>query len=70
MKKITLFVFIIGAYNFIFAQDIVNLTTTQTISDALSSYSGTGDNVVLIVPAGYTNPQGTTLTDLTTYSWI
>jgi len=44
------------------AQDVVNLTTTDNIVTVLSAQ--TGSNIVLVVPSGYTNPQGINSIDL------
>ena len=39
------------------SQDVINLSTTDKIDEVLTAY--TGNNVVLVIPSGYTNPQGT-----------
>ena len=45
------------------AQDVINLGTTDNIATVLSNQTGT--NIVLVVPTGYTNPQGINAIDLT-----
>lgn len=39
------------------SQDVINLSTTDKIDEVLTAY--TGNNVVLVIPSGYTNPQET-----------
>jgi len=56
--KILLFSLLLSFNSLIQAQDIITLGAADPIGTALSAY--TGNNVVLIIPAGYTNPQGTT----------
>lgn len=51
----------IGAVN---AQDVITLGTSDNIATTLSTY--TGSNLVLVIPSGYTNPQGTTAITLPT----
>jgi len=74
MKKtllLTVMAFI--AVTSIIAQDIINLGVNDDIKVKLAAY--TGSNVVLVIPAGYTNPQSipsSTVTGtppVTTYSW-
>jgi len=74
MKKtllLTVMAFI--AVSSIIAQDIINLGVNDDIKVKLAGY--TGSNVVLVIPAGYTNPQSvpsSTVTGtppVTTYSW-
>ena len=74
MKKtllLTVMAFI--AVSSIIAQDIINLGVNDDIKVKLAAY--TGSNVVLVIPAGYTNPQSipsSTVTGtppVTTYSW-
>lgn len=69
MKKNLLFSIILAILvlnvNLLKAQDVINLSTTDNIGDILGSYAG--NNVVLIVPSGYTNPAtGGTITLLST----
>lgn len=57
-------------FSFINAQDVINLSTTDNIKTILSAY--TGNNVVLVIPAGYTNPQSDAVASTTTpvtYTW-
>jgi hypothetical protein len=57
-------------FSFVNAQDVINLSTTDNIKTILSAYTGT--NVVLVIPAGYTNPQSNAIASTTTpvtYSW-
>ena len=55
------------------AQDVINLGVNDDIKTTLAAYTGT--NLVLVIPAGYSNPQsvptGTTTgtPPVTTYSW-
>jgi hypothetical protein len=52
------------------AQDIIKLGVTDDIKVTLAAY--TGNNVVLVIPEGYTNPQSTPVASTTTpitYSW-
>lgn len=42
----------------LYAQDVITLGTTDNIATILSTY--TGSNLVLVIPSGYTNPQGST----------
>lgn len=53
MKKFTLFFLLLFSIA-VYSQDVINLGVNDKISDALSSYSGS--NVILVIPAGYTNP--------------
>jgi len=60
MKKLLLFAAIVSSLwtSNANAQDVINLGVSDNIATTLASY--TGSNVVLVIPAGYTNPQGTT----------
>lgn len=42
----------------LYSQDVINLGTSDNIATTLASY--TGSNLVLVIPSGYTNPQGST----------
>jgi hypothetical protein len=66
MKKFySLFlVLCISCIGTIYAQDVITLGTTDNIATILSSY--TGSNLVLVIPSGYTNPQGSTAIALPT----
>ena len=58
------------AFASIKAQDIINLGVNDDIKVTLAAY--TGSNVVLVIPAGYTNPQSVptaTVGTTTTYAW-
>ena len=71
MKKTLLF-FVLAfiAISSVRAQDIINLGVNDDIKVKLAAY--TGSNVVLVIPAGYTNPQSVptaTVGTTTTYSW-
>jgi len=75
MKKTLLFTAI--AFMTVFAtkaQNVINLGVNDDIKTTLAAYTGT--NVVLVIPAGYTNPQSvptsttsTATPPVTTYSW-
>ena len=71
MKKTLLFIAIaLMAISAIKAQDIINLGVNDDIKAKLTAYSGS--NVVLVIPAGYTNPQSAPVASTTTpvtYSW-
>lgn len=54
----------------LFAQDVITLTSTDKITDVLSAYTGSANEITIVVPADYTNPQGTTLTDLTSKTYL
>ncbi|MDP4270884.1 MAG: T9SS type A sorting domain-containing protein [Bacteroidota bacterium] len=62
MKTKTLLTLALSAFSFFFAakasaQDVVTLNTTDSIGVATWTY--TGNNIVVVIPSGYTNPQGT-----------
>ena len=42
----------------LYSQDVINLGISDNIATTLSTY--TGSNLVLVIPSGYTNPQGST----------
>jgi hypothetical protein len=61
MKKTLLFIaiaLITLSGSFVKAQDVFNLSTTDSIITHLRTYSGS--NIVLVIPQGYTNPLGAT----------
>ena len=66
MKKFYFFIMVLclTSINVLYSQDVINLGTTDNIATTLSTY--TGSNVVLVIPSGYTNPQGTTAIALPT----
>lgn len=65
-----LFAMLCLSLNVLIAGDVINLGVSDKISDALGGYTGSGTDVTIVVPAGYTSPQGTTATDLSTVLWI
>jgi len=68
MKKLLLFAAIVGSLwtSNANAQDIINLLTTESVGTVLAAYTGTGDNVTVVIPAGYTSVEytGTTPTNI------
>jgi len=73
MKKTLLFLaFACIAISGVRAQNIINLGVNDDIKVTLAGLSGTNINVVLVIPAGYTNPQSVSVASTTTpvtYSW-
>ncbi len=71
MKKTLLFIAIASMAIFTTkAQDVIKLGINDDIKTILTAYTGT--NVVLVIPAGYTNPQNVPVASTTTpitYSW-
>jgi len=64
MRKFSLLAFIAIASSFwtsktLAAQDIINLGTNDNIATTLTAHVSSTD-LVLVIPSGYTNPQGTT----------
>jgi len=61
MKKFYSFIFVLCliSSNSLFAADVITLTTTDAINTVLTAYSGTGDDVTVVIPAGYTSPEFT-----------
>ena len=61
MKKFYFFIVVLclTSMNCLYAADVLTLTTTESIGAKLAAYTGTGDDVTIVVPAGYTSVEFT-----------
>lgn len=73
MKKlITAFMLslIVSGTQLLVAQDVINLGVNDSIGHALKNYAGSASSITVVIPTGYTSPEGTKSTpskvDLTT----
>jgi hypothetical protein len=61
MKKFYFFIMVLclTSLNCLYAADVLTLATTESIGAKLAAYTGTGDDVTVVVPAGYTSVEFT-----------
>ena len=61
MKKFYFFLMVLclTSMNSLYAADVLTLTTTESIGAKLTAYTGTGDDVTVVVPTGYTSVEFT-----------